>query len=128
MLGFLATACILVSVAAGGILCSYFRSIPYIRKNILTRLDELLVLNSTIFVCVQCSICLFSLLCKARNDFLYLAFYVVLYGSLVIGFGVTIGLSCSRVLIIILVRSSLESLSLKHPVSILDYQTYKTLH
>jgi hypothetical protein len=74
--------------------------------NILTRLDELLVLNSTIFVCVQCSICLFSLLCKARNDFLYLAFYVVLYGSLVIGFGVTIGLSCSRVLIIISVSNT----------------------
>ena len=73
---------------------------PFIKKNLLTRLDELFVLNFTFFVCVQSSVCLVSVLTKTRNDYLYLGCYIVLYGSLNIAFGIGIGLSYVRVLII----------------------------
>ena len=99
----LSILCILVSVSVCGILFSYYRTVPNIKKNIVTRLDELLILNSTFVVCFQCSVCLLSLLCGARNDYIYLAFFTIIYGSLAIGFGVFIGLSFSRVLIILYV-------------------------
>ena len=99
-IGFLSLLCILLSISTSSILCSYYSSVPYIKKNILTRLDELYIHNWNIFVCVQCFVCLLSLFCDARNDYLYLTFYVVLYGSLTLGFGVTISLSFCRVLII----------------------------
>ena len=47
--------------------------------------------------------CLLSVLTKARNDYLYLAYYIVLCGSLNIGFGIAVGLSSARVLIIMAV-------------------------
>ena len=100
-LGFLSILCILVSVSACSILCSYFRSVPFIKKNILTYLDEFLVLILTFFVCFQCFVCLLSLMCEARNDYVYLAFYTIQYGSLVIQLGIGIGLSFSRVFIIL---------------------------
>ena len=101
----LCISCILISVSACTILCVYFRSVPFIKKNILTRLDELFVLNYTFFVCVQSSVCLLSVLTKARNDYLYLVCYIVLYGSLNIGLGLSIGLSIARVLIIMAVST-----------------------
>ena len=104
--GFLSILCILVSIFASTILCSYFRSIPYIKKNILTRLDELYVLNYTFFVCSQSCVCLFSLLTTFRNDYLYLAFYIILYGSFTVGFCIAIGLSLARVLIIMSVSNN----------------------
>jgi hypothetical protein len=95
----LLASCSVLSMSACTILCSYFRSVPNIKKNILTRLDELFVLNFTFFVCAQSCVCLLSVLTTARNDYLYLACYVVLYGSLNIGFGIAVGLSFARVLI-----------------------------
>ena len=100
-LGSLSVLCILVSISSCSILCSYFSTVPYIKKNILTRLDELLIQNFTFFVCFQCSVCLISLIQQERNDYLYLAFYIILYGSLVNIMGIGIGLSLSRVLIIV---------------------------
>ena len=101
MLGILSSVCILLSVSVCITLCCFFRSIPYIKKNLLTFLDELLVVNFTIFVCVQCSVCLFSLICSARNQYVYLAFYIILYGSAVLGLGIGIVLSFARVFILL---------------------------
>ena len=100
LLRVLSCLCTLVSISACTIFCSYFRTVPFTKKNILTRLDELLVLNMTFFCCFQCSVCLLSLLCQAQNDYVYLAFYVILYGNLVSIKGIGIGLSFSRVFII----------------------------
>ena len=104
-IGSVAVLCILVSVSASSILYSYFRSVPYIKKNVLTRLDELYVINFTFFVCIQCSVCLFSLLCNARNDFLYLTFFITIYGSLDLCGGIGIALSFCRVFILMWVSS-----------------------
>ena len=106
-IGFISILCILISVSACSILCRYYRSVPYIKKNILTRLDELLVLSYTFFICFQCFVCLLSVMCEARNDYVYLAFYIILYGSLAIAFGITIGLSFCRVLIIMSVSNEI---------------------
>ena len=104
-IGCLCVLLISLSITAGIILCIHYRSIPYLKKNILTRLDELFVQNYIFFVSVQCCICLFSLFDGNRNKYIYLFFYFILYTSLCIGFGVAIGLSCCRVLIITEVSS-----------------------
>jgi hypothetical protein len=99
-IGSVSVLCILVSISAGCILCSYYRSVPHIKKNILTRLDELYVMNFTFFVCAQCLVCLFSLLCEARNEYLYLVFFIIIYGSFDLCGGIGIALSFCRVFII----------------------------
>ena len=81
------------------ILCMLLRTSTS-KKNILTLLDELYVCNWNIFVFLQGFVYLLSLLCEARNDYVCLAFYVILYSSLALGFGVTIGHSFFIVLII----------------------------
>ena len=100
---FVSILCILVSIFVSSILFSYYRSVSYIKKSLLTRLDNLLILNLTFGVCGQCFICIFSLLCDKRNEFLYLAVFVIIYGSLTIAFGITIVLSFCRVYIIMAV-------------------------
>ena len=102
---FVSILCILVSIFISSILFSYYRSVPYIKKNLLTRLDNLYVLNFTFFVCGQCFVCIFSLLCDKRNDVLYLAVFVIITGSLTIVFGITIVLSFCRVYIIMAVST-----------------------
>ena len=104
-IGILCVLLISLSITAGIILCIHYWSIPYLKKNVLTRLDELFVQNYIFFVIAQCCICLFSLLDENRNKYIYLFFYFILYTSLCIGFGVAIGLSCCRVLIITEVSS-----------------------
>ena len=100
-LGAVSLVSFLVGFSACFILFSYFSSIPTIKKNLLTRLDELLVLTFTLFVCLQCSICLFSLAVDWRNDYLYIVFYVLLYGCMIMGFGIWLALNCARVFIIL---------------------------
>ena len=95
----------MVSISASSILYSYYGSVPYIKKNILTRLDELFIVNFTFFVFAQCSVCLFSLLCEARNDYIYLAFFITIYGSLDLCGGIGIALSFCRVFILVSVSS-----------------------
>ena len=80
-IGCVSLLCILISFSACSILCSYYRSVPYIKKNILTRLDELYVINFTFLACSQCLLCLFSLVCEARNDYVYLVFFFTISGS-----------------------------------------------
>ena len=70
--------CLLISINCCFILLCYISSIPTIKKNVLTHLDELLVLNLALVVGVQCSVCLFSLVQTWRNDYLYLIFYTLL--------------------------------------------------
>ena len=101
LLGVVSTLCIIVSVFACFFLCNHYRSVPVIKKNILTRLDEMLIINFTFFVLVQCLVSIFSLLSESRSEYLYLAFYAILYGSLAILFGIGLGLSFARVFIII---------------------------
>ena len=100
-LGLLSTLCILVSVICCSILYSFYSTVPVIKKNILTCLDELLVFSFTFFVCFQCSLCLLSLLTEKRNESVYFVFYIILYGDLVNIMGIGIGLSFSRVFIIL---------------------------
>ena len=76
-LGLLAIVCIIISITCCFILLCYFSSILTIKENVLTRLDELLVLNLALIVVV----CLFSLVQCWRNDYLYLVFYNLLYGG-----------------------------------------------
>ena len=104
-IGSVSVLCILVSVFASSILYSYFRSVPSIKKNVLTRLDELYVINFTFFVCTQCSVCLFSLMCEARNDYVYLTFFIIIYGSLDLCDGIGIALSFCRVFILMSVSN-----------------------
>ena len=100
-IGSVSVLCILVSISASSILYSYYRSVPSIKKNLLTHLDELFVINFTFFVCVQCSVCLFSLLCEVRNDYLYLTFFIIIYGSLNLCGGIGIAFSFCRVFILV---------------------------
>ena len=100
-LGLLSIVCIIISITCCFILLCYFSSIPTIKKNVLTHLDELLVLNLALVVGVQCSVCLFSLVQTWRNDYLYLFFYTLLYGGVVNALGVGVALSFFRVLIIL---------------------------
>ena len=102
-IGCVSVLCILISISACSILCSYYRSVPYIKKNILTRLDELYVINFTFLACLQCLICLFSLLCEARNDYVYLVFFFIVYGSVSLCFEMSTVLSVCRVFIIMAV-------------------------
>ena len=104
-LSFLSIVCLLISITCCIILLCYFSSIPTIKKNVLTYLDELLVLSLTLVVCVQCLVCLFSLVQVWRNDYLYLIFYIFLYGGVVCGFGIGFALSFFRVLIILSVSN-----------------------
>ena len=100
-LSFLSIVCLFIGIMCCIILLCYFSSIPTIKKNVLTYLDELLVFSLTMVVCVQCSVCLFSLVQPLRNDYLYLVFYIILYGGVVNGFGIGVALSFFRVLIIL---------------------------
>ena len=109
-IGSVSVLCILVSISASSILCSYYWSVPQIKKNILTRLDELYVMNYTFFVCAQCLVSLFSLLFEARNDFVYLAFFIIIYGSFDLCGGIGIALSFCRVFIIMAVSKYITSL------------------
>ena len=99
-IGSVSVLCILASISASSILCSYYRSVPAIKKNILTRLDELYVMNFTFFVCAQCFVCLFSLLFELRNDYIYLVFFIIIYGSFDLCGVIGIALSFCRVFII----------------------------
>lgn len=101
ILGLLCIVCIVVSVPVCGSLLFFYRSIHSTKKNILTRLDELFVITCTFYVCMQCIVCLFSLLNDFRNGYLYLTFYIIQYGSLALCLTIAIALSCSRVFIII---------------------------
>ena len=107
-LGLLSIVCIFISITCCFILLCYFSSIPTIKKNVLTHLDELLVLNLTLIVGVQCSVCLFSLVQSWRNDYLYLVFYNLLYGGIVNCCGIGVALSFFRVLIILSVSKGKE--------------------
>ena len=107
-LGLLAIVCIIISITCCFILLCYFSSIPTIKKNVLTRLDELLVLNLALIVVFQCSVCLFSLVQCWRNDYLYLVFYNLLYGGVVNCCGIGVALSFFRVLIILSVSKKLS--------------------
>ena len=106
-IGSMCCICIFLSIFVSFILCSYYNTIPIIKKNILTHMDELFVLNFTFFVCSQCSVCLLSLMCEARNDFFYLAFFILVYGSLTLSSGILLLLSFCRVFIIIWVSINL---------------------
>ena len=98
----LSSSCIIICLTASAFLYKIYRKVQFLKRNILTLLDELYVYNYTFFVCLQCSICLFSLLTNQnlRNDHVYFVFYILLYGSLNIGFFVAICLSFCRVFII----------------------------
>ena len=103
-LGSVSILCITISNAVSSILCAYYSSVPYIKKNILTRLDELFVRNWNIFVCLQGFVVLNSLIFNFRNEYVYFGFYVILYGSLALAFMVTISITICRVIIIIEVK------------------------
>ena len=105
-LGLLSCVCLFVSIPCCFILIRFFSSIPNLKKNILTHLEELLVMNLTFIVCCQCSVAIFSLVQACRNDYLYLLFYIVLYGAVAMVFGIGVALSFFRVFIIISVSSS----------------------
>ena len=99
-IGLLCAICMIVAIVAAGILYKYYKAVPYLKRNLLTRLDELYVFNYAFFVCLQCLICLISLSTEARNDYAYLVLFVILYTSLNIGFAVATALSFCRVFII----------------------------
>ena len=99
-LGLLSLVCLVNSTVCGFILFSYFSSLQPIKKNVLTRLDELFVLQLTCFSFCQCSVCMFSLVTDWRNDYIYLVFFIVMYSSLAMAFSTVLALSFSRVFII----------------------------
>ena len=98
--------CTFTSAFSTFILFNYFSSIPTIKKNTLTRLDEVFVLELMFFILCQSSVCLFSLFFDWRNDFLYLVFFIFIYFNLAMIFSIVVALSFCRVLII-------QSVSLK---------------
>ena len=104
-LGLLSISCLGSSSVCCLILFNYFSSIPSIKKNVLTRLDELLVLQLTFSVFCQCSVCLFSLVTNWRNDYLYLIFFIVMCSSLLMSFSILVALSFSRVFILLIVSN-----------------------
>ena len=96
----LSILCIVTSTFSTFILFNYFSSIPTIKKNTLTRLDEVFVLQLMFFIFCQCSVCLFSLVFDWRNDFLYLAFFIIIYFNMAMVLSIVVALSFCRVLII----------------------------
>ena len=53
LLGLAAAGCILVSVSTASLLAAYFSSVAVIKKNLVTRLEELLVYAMALCVCSQ---------------------------------------------------------------------------
>ena len=78
--------------------------LPSKRTSLLTLMNSL-SLTLLFVVCVQCSVCLFSLLCEVRNDYLYLTFFIIIYGSLNLCGGIGIAFSFCRVFILVSVSS-----------------------
>ena len=100
----LCSICIIISLVACCSLTSHYKSVPFTKKNILTKLDEFFVFCLTFFVCIQCAICAFSAITNMRNELIYLIIYVILYSSFTVIMAIAISLSCFRILILNFVR------------------------